>query len=333
MFMWLKKIIQDHRIASTFPVYDAQCRKQHLALSQQRFATKQLDDQVSFLMQPIMAGSDKRFAKLINGQRVVISELNISLSNQHNKLQLFLPNYKQQIERKYAQRNALFSEKEVVCQKKNQLHAELKETYEDKNEAYENLNEVQADIDGWYARSERTPWLLGNGGKKLPNHAFFSQSHGDLACDKAGRDDAYAEIQDCKEAIYDLKQSIGECKGQLNTIFSGLDQFKQDISKLKQDRQVMHDLKKKGCNRPELEKSIKRDAGKLKHHQVKLSGLEIKQNEFILAEKQQAGVIKLEQEISELLCAKKKFIAGFDDEIAINHRKQAHRKIWLLQKG
>jgi hypothetical protein len=54
------------------------------------------------------------------------------------------------------------------------------------------------------AFEERTPWLFGNRGKKLPDHTLFGQSFGDLDGYTADRERACAEIGSCKAAIAEI---------------------------------------------------------------------------------------------------------------------------------
>jgi hypothetical protein len=46
-------------------------------------------------------------------------------------------------------------------------------------------------------KSERTPWLLVYGGKKIQNHSMFGQSFGDLDFYKSDRDKAYYHDESC----------------------------------------------------------------------------------------------------------------------------------------
>jgi hypothetical protein len=52
-------------------------------------------------------------------------------------------------------------------------------------------------IKSWHNKSERTPWLLGYGGKRIQNHSMFGQSFGDLDFYKSDRDKAYYHVESC----------------------------------------------------------------------------------------------------------------------------------------
>jgi hypothetical protein len=85
------------------------------------------------------------------------------------------------------------------------MKAERSATHDDLQEAYGDLEDAKGDVDRWYAKSERTPWLFGNGGKKLPKYSLFGQSHGDLSSAKYRRGEAVSYVGDSKRRIADIK--------------------------------------------------------------------------------------------------------------------------------
>ena len=192
-------------------------------------------------------------------------------------------------------------------------------------------HEIKDNINSWYAKSERSTWLLGNKGNKIPDHAFFSQSHGDLSCLKSARADAHAYIQSCKSTISGLRESIGAINEKITDIKNHLTQLKREIQLLKKDRQTMFNLKKQGHNRFKLDKSIKQEKRLLLSSQMKLNALEAQKSVFIAEAKQKVGVDAVQLKIDQINKEKQHFIAQFDAEEAKNIRKQAFRNLWLRQ--
>jgi hypothetical protein len=191
------------------------------------------------------------------------------------------------------------------------------------------LNEAKSSIDSWYAKSGRTPWLFGNGGKKLPDHALFGQSFGDLDGYKADRARASNDIGSCKSAIAELagQQKTNrtlhqENKANLNRVF-------ESIATVKGARQRMFDLKDQGVQRhqveAELTERIKQEAALQKdiNHQKSAMAEHVEQQAIRL------GIEERKLSVSELREKRSLYLVAFDAPEQLAARQQAHREWWL----
>jgi hypothetical protein len=107
--------------------------------------------------------------------------------------------------------------------------------------AYEDLNSAKMALDHWYRKSKGN--FIGNGGKKLPKHAFFSQ-------DISDRD----SLRNRKNSIYERIQAL---KGEKDRVFNNeIKPAKESIGKIKEDQQRLRGLRAKGETKPSLDKKI-----------------------------------------------------------------------------
>jgi chromosome segregation ATPase len=196
----------------------------------------------------------------------------------------------------------------------NEHKAKLDQLYLDRSVAYEDLDAAKKEIDRWYSRSERT-YFFGNGGKELPQHSLFGQSHGDLDAYKDDRAKASEEIQSCKK-------EIGLIKVQ-NTI------LRTKINNVKADRQRMWDQQKKGLNVEKIRNVLVETESQLRNLKAELTKLEVQRGIFFKSARDRNGVPSLEAEIARIGAEKKVFLSSFDEPQAKSCRKLAHRKEWL----
>lgn len=112
----------------------------------------------------------------------------------------------------------------------NEIRAELDECKKNLNEAYDSLKTAKSNLDSWYSKAEGN-WF-GNGGKKLPKHAFFGQDLSDRDHYKSQRDSAAREV--------------GRYKSERNHIAHRMNEAHARIKQIKEARQAMFDLKKEG---------------------------------------------------------------------------------------
>ena len=116
----------------------------------------------------------------------------------------------------------------------NRLKAEL-------SDAYEDLNSTKTDLNNWYQKSKGN--FIGNGGKKLPKHAFFGQSTGDRDSLKHKKDSIYKNIQGLKSdktRIYNNE----------------IKHAKLNIGRIKEDQKRLRVLRSKGETKTSLDKNL-----------------------------------------------------------------------------
>ncbi|HPB90342.1 MAG TPA: hypothetical protein PLD80_02390 [Rugosibacter sp.] len=333
MFDRIKRFVRDIRVDLDFPRYERQQLEEHEQLAQKRFSTKQLDDEKTKLLNQIELQASSKFDASIHENENTKSGLEIGANNTKYLLSFFVRDYKQELDELYAEKDALFSKKDDLFQKKNEIRDTLSEAFEEKNKAHSELNYYKDQIDSWYAKSDRTPWLFGNSGKKLPKHSLFGQSFGDLDSYKYHRDAAYGDVRDAKSRISVLKQEQHELHAEIGEVEHSIGELFGRINQVKKDRSEMYDLKEAGHNRRDLQTKLdKLDYGinKLK---IEVREIVESKKEYIGQEKHRYGVVQLEAKISEIEQNKRQFIESFNLEENQQDRKRLHREIWLKQRG
>ena len=333
MFDRIKHFVQEVRIDLDFPRYERQQRDEHEQQAQKRFSTEKLKIEKEKLLKKIEAEANFKFNASIHEKKNNKKQLEEAAKEIESLLSFFLRNYKEEIDDLYAEKDVLFSKKNTLYDDLSEIKKFLSEAFDDKNKAYEELNHYKNRIDSWYSKSDRTPWLFGNAGKKLPKHSLWGQSFGDLDSYKHHRDSAYDDVQSEKKRIGDLKQdqheihrAIGDVKEKIGVVFTRINQVKKD-------RSTMYELKKSGYQRKNLQEKLNELCVKIAALAAEIQNIIKSKKEFIYQEKQRHGVIDFETKIRKIEAQKEKFLDSFDLEENKKERKLLHREIWLKKRG
>jgi len=324
--------VREVRIKVDFPQYEKQCCLEHEHCAERMHSTQQLEIESRTLMSKIQNQADIFFKKDIDELLAGITKIKTAISEKEEILDIFTKHYNQELDRLYEEKNAFSAEKEDVYNSKNELSSEISDAVERKKTAYEELNYYKDCVDSWYAKSDRTPWLFGNSGKKLPKHSLFGQSFGDLDSYKYRRDSAYQDVQNCNEEIGELKRKQHHLNQRINEIKQAIGVLVHDIKGTKGDRNRMYQLKKEGCNEGQLRNILRDLYHTLKKEQLKLNDLESERKEFVTAEKYRNGVIERENKIKDIKEKKIKYMKEFDLEDNHKLRVKEHRLIWLKKR-
>lgn len=333
MFERIKSFFREVRIDLDFPRYERQQRDEHERHAQRRFSTEQLNIEKGKLIKTIESEAGSKFNASIHEKQNNKKQHEEAARETEYLLSFFLRHYKEELNDLYAEKEALFSKKKELYDDLSEIKASLSEAFDEKSSAYSELNDYKDRIDSWYARSDRTPWLFGNAGKKLPKHSLFGQSFGDLDSYKYHRNSAYEDVRAAKSKIGDLKndqhelhRAIGHVKGEIGDVFA-------QISQVKKHRSKMYELKKSGYQRNELQKKLDELHNTISFMAGEIDNIFQSKNEFINQEKHRRGVVVLEAKIRKIEAEKEQFLKSFDSEGNKQNRKQAHREIWLKQRG
>lgn len=333
MFDRIKSFFREVRIDLDFPRYERQQRNEHESHAQRRFSTEQLHIEKAKLVKNIESEASSKFNSSIHEKENDKKQNEEAARETEYLLSFFLRNYKEELKDLYAEKDDLLSKKKELYDDLSEIKGSLSEAFDDKNSAYSELNHYKNEINSWYAKSDRTPWLFGNAGKKLPKHSFFGQSFGDLDSYKYHRDSAYDDVRAAKSKIGDLKQdqhelhrAIGDIKGEIGDVFAQINQVKEDRSK-------MYELKKSGYQRKELKNKLDELRRIISVLVSEIENVFQRKNEFINQEKHRHGVVELEAKIKKIEREKEQFLNNFDSEENKQNRKRAHRELWLKQRG
>lgn len=288
-----------------------------------------MEGEKSLIEVAIAAESQSRFVKKIDQITAAkqVSENQILMCKSF--LTTLSKDYQHEINQLKKRRHDVSVEKNRTYQEIAAIKPQLEQAYSDKKDAYADLQDAKDDVDSWYAKSQRSPRFLGNRGKELPIHAFFGQSHGDLASSKDDRDTAYAYVDSCKEDIAELKAEKERLGELIASQKSEIKTLSEDINKLVADRESMSKLKAQGHTPQKLRNEI--NGLSLNIHQLQTEILILKNRclEFVECDKHRRGFVSLQASIADLLKKKEAFIKDFDSLENQNKRTREHREIWM----
>lgn len=206
MFDHIKNFFREIRIDMDFSSYERQQRDEHEKQAKRRFSVEQLNIEKSKLLKNIESEANSKFNASIYEKEDKNRLYEKEAKEKEFLLSFFLRNYKEELDELYAKKDYQLSKKKSLYNDLSQIKESLSEAFNEKNTAFTELNDCKDSIDSWHAKSQRTPWLFGNAGKKIPKHSFFGQSHGDLDSYKYHRDSAYEDVQAAKNKIRDLNR-------------------------------------------------------------------------------------------------------------------------------
>lgn len=303
MFEWLTKLVDDGRIAFAYPSYEKQCRKRWIDDAVQTYSTTRIEQEIKSRMAESMHHVSTAFDALIGELEFNRENVRNVVSDAKAKLALLERDYKTELDGAY--------------KVQNELRAELNICRQNLSAAYDDLNSAKSSLDSWYSRAEGN-WF-GNGGKKLPNHAFFGQDLSDRDRYKSARDSAASEV--------------GRYKAERTSIERRLDENRSSVVRIKTARQAMFDLKKAGFDKRIVNSTINTGTKDLRTIGEEIAQLMKSRTEYIHLAKVSLGIYQLETEIERLCREKDAFIKAFDGKPMLLERKAKHRAEWLAERG
>gem|GEM_PF-1363206 len=322
----------EKRIKADFPQYEKECRKKYNQQAESDFSVLQLKKEIEKRLLNIENEANSIFQNNIFSIRSRITLIKLEITNKQKTLNLFTQNYKKTLDDFDTKKKSLYLKKDNFYGDQQKLRNELKVVFTEKDEAYKDLNDCKDSIDAWYAESNRTPWLLGNAGKKIPNNSLFGQSFSDLDSYKYDRDEAYTNVKSCKEQIGDIKSEIDKNNESIDQVKQEIINITLNIKKCKDDRTRMYELKKDGITRASTQIEIDKFKLALKSKQSELYVQELAKKEFLFKKKQEVGIIDLENKVKVTLLKKEEFIKEFDFNINHLNRVKEHRITFFNNK-
>lgn len=333
MFDSIKSFIRETQIKLDYPRFDSEETKAHLAEAERRFDTGHLQREVTQIRVQASLAGDQRFGYEISPIRKKLAALEMDLQQNLEQLAIFERNYKSELDDLYAQKELLFQAKEDLLAESKRLRDERSQAHRELGEAYEGLEEAKNDVERWYAKSDRTPWLFGNRGKKLPTHSMFGQSFGDLEAAKSRRGDAVDEISDCKRRITSIKGSQSANSVQLDLNRNEIGKVFENIAEVKAARQRMFDLKKDGVQPGVLRRIIRELQSSMTGLEEEILNLEKRRSALVEETEIRMGVMEIESAIADLVARKRQFLDAFHSEQSKAARQDRHRRQWMETHG
>jgi chromosome segregation ATPase len=332
MFNKLKSYINDIQISLDFHQYENQCRNDHLDQVNKLFSTKQIEDKKQEILNEIERLVNLNFGNTIM-QKEMVKGVLISEANEIKvKLSYFSRNYKQELDQLYINKKELISEKSALYEKKNKLQAQLSEAFDNKEKAYHDVNYYKDEVESWYDKSQRTTWLFGNAGNKLPQYSLFGQSIGDLESSKYYRDSAYNDVTEAKKLIQKLKSDQQNLNNKIKQIKNNIDDVMGEIDQVKKDRSTMYELKDNGYIKRDLQSKLDQISIEINEVNLEINNLVSQKNDYLNIERHEKGIMDLDAQILEIKKQKNQFIDSFDLNENKQKRKLLHRENWLKNR-
>ena len=176
----VQRFVLDIRIDANFPRHESEQRAAHESEANRRFDTSQLEREVDEIQRAAEAEGLAAFGAHIHASESSIHELRPAISQLRCQLELLTRDYRQELNQLYQEKASLLDAKQALFEEMELQQEQRSKSQDELSEAYDDLKQAKSSVDSWYAKSERTPWLFGNSGKRLPDRSIFGQSFGDL---------------------------------------------------------------------------------------------------------------------------------------------------------
>lgn len=320
---------REEKISASFVEFEKTCRLKHERDANDKFQTLNLSEQLNGLLVVIQKEADVMFGSELSRLRSGIMRARSEIVELKVSFELFCRNYRQALDELYEEKKSLSRSKDELHSELKALRLELSNDFKRKDDAFEYLNKCKGNIDSWYAKSERTPWLLGNARSKIPKRSIFGQSFGDLDGYKFKRDAAYGDVQRIKGEILEVKNRIDLVSKKLATVNIEFEKLNTKINDVKAARDRMYKLKSEGLSKEILRNRLECLQSYIAAESSKLSACEGAENEFRASKRNQYGAEDLAAKIKFISKQKDEFIKEFDFKLNQLARSQEHRKQWL----
>lgn len=329
MFDAIKTFIRNTRIKIDYPQYEGEQRAVHVAEADRRFDVSQLNVEIAQIRLQATTAGNQSFGADVTSLRQRVGATEQELRQARQLLSIFERDYKTELDALYAQKTQLLEKKEGLLSAARAMKAERSSAHDDLQEAYDDLRNAKNDVDRWYAKSERSPWLFGNGGKKIPKHSLFGQSYGDLSAAKYRRGNAVSDIGDSKRSIAVIKARQAGIRQEIDDNYAEIGTVMEKIGSVKKDRQHMYDLKAEGVDPAVLRATIQITQSTLMGLETELQSSENQRLTLIQETQARLGLREREAAVADLNSKKARFVEQFDSENSRATRQEEHRRKWM----
>ena len=333
MFEKIKSFILDIRIKYDYPRYEKEQLAAHRAEGERRFDTSQLQAEADTIKRRAQLIGDEQCAAQINHLRRELAHLELLLRETRSQKAIFERDYKAELDELYRQKKQLLTIKDELFAQMRDLQGASSIARDGLNNAYEDLRQAKERIDRWYRNSKRTPWLLGNGGKRLPEHSLFGQSFGDLEAAKNRRGAALRRISERKISVRKIREQQANNKRERDKNQADIRRIFDDIATVKAARQRMFDLSKSGVTYELLRQKFGECLSTQAKLQCQFSAMESQRNKLVEESEFRLGLNEREAVIDDLAARRTRYNAEFHSEQSKVDRLDQHRRQWLTKNG
>lgn len=324
---------QDVQIELDFLKFEREARKVHESVAEKQFSTSTLERELRLLQSKI----DEECAARFGGTRKELAEERISIKaaiSEHTEIQAYLQrDYRSEIEALVERKSQIIAGKKAAHAEVQQRREAIRSAYDRKSSEQTNLNYHAGEVRDWHTKSKRTPWLFGNGGRKLPKHSIFGQSFGDLESAKYKRDLAYDAVQAIKREISDEKSALDKGMGEIEKAQHKLDEIFKEIEQIRSAERYAIELRREGHTKGKISARLQDLRAQASAVDSKTSTLDKEQVDYRSARAAALGLSALETQVVDIKTGKAAFLATFDSEGERKTRMDMHRQAWLARRG
>lgn len=326
-------LVRSARIGMDFPRYQAEQLVAHELAANRRYDTTRLEQEIQRIREVSESEGYRTFNVHIRYCESSIEAIRPTIFRLRKQLEILSRDYKQELNLLYQEKSNLVASKHMLFDEMKSLQRQRSDAKENLSDAYDELDDAKSSIDSWHEKSQRTPWLFGNGGRHLPQHSLFGQSFGDLSGYKSERTDAYNGIDSRKKAIKKIVDEQKAINALLDQNRVSLDRVSKCISDVKEARQGMHDLHDQGV-------LLHRVQADLSAHLLQEADLKRELDRFTCAKAdlieshaRRMGIEERKLAVAALIKQRAQLLASFDEPEQKADRKRAHRQWWLKSHG
>lgn len=331
MFDRIKDFIRDTRIRVNFPGWERAALERHTAEAGRRFDTRQLEREVATIGERTRAALDKKYGATAGALEAEQAARDAAVTFTEERIAIFSRDYRGEIDDLYAAKNARYETIAALNQEMEQLRSEHAEANGELSEAYDDLEAARSSVDRWHRKSKRTPWLFGNGGRKLPKHSLFGQSQADLSGYKRNRDAAGDAIGEARDARDNIRARMRANRADVAHEREAIREINDSIRDAKAARQQMFDLKREGVRLSDLRRQLREQQMLQQACRQRVQALDAEMLEFRRMQDAQQGLGERQKEIASLKARHERFMQSFNDPGEQEARRVAHRAEWLRQ--
>ncbi len=298
-----------------------------------RFDTSQLERDIAGIERRAKEAAHLEFGAELDGKQLALKSLAPIKLALKGHIELLQRDFRHELDLLHEEKTKLFRDKDLLLDETRDLQRKRVAVKADLDDAYENLELAKASVESWYRKSDRSQWLFGNSGTKLPSHSLFGQSFGDLDGYKERRDSARRDIGSHKSDMDDIqrkKQANGKRRDANQSELTRL--FKR-IDAVKHARQSVYDLKQQGVSLPGLKQELSdvlRNEAQLENE---FRQSEVVRDAFVVRHKADLGFGERMEAVRRLQTERRQFLALFESANAIAARRETHRQAWVRARG
>jgi hypothetical protein len=328
-----KRYVQDVRIDADFESSEKALRAVREAEAARRFDPSQLLREIEGVERTALAAAGQEFGSRLADKQSAIKALTSVEATLQKRIELMGRDFRQELDGLHEEKARLFRVKDELQEEKRGLEGRRAAAKAKLRDAYDDKKAAQASIDAWHRKSKRTPLLFGNSGKKLPKHALFGQSLGDLDGYKRRSESAGRDIGRSKSEIADIQRALQDNRQADESTKASLARVSREIEAVKAARHSVYELKRQGVHLPLVEQEHSAVLQQQAQLSRELQKLEVVRDAFVVQQRVRLGWGERMATVDRLKLDRFQFMAAFEVSSAVAARREAHRQSWLQERG